>query len=244
MDTVFLLIITALFFGLRHGIDWDHIAAITDLTGASQTFQKGFLQANLYVIGHALVIVILGLSAILIGAKLPNSIDKFMEPVVGLTLLGLGLVLLLSITIKRKTINNFSRGVLLFNLIINLYNRVHKKFSPHHHDKHSIKSISGKSAFIIGLLHGIGAETPTQVTLFAATAGAKSPLDGILALGAFVIGLMVSNTTITVLSIMGFNKFSKNANVSLVLGSITSVFSIFLGLLFLFNREGLLPAIF
>ncbi len=32
-----LLIFSALVFGLRHGIDWDHIAAITDITASQET---------------------------------------------------------------------------------------------------------------------------------------------------------------------------------------------------------------
>jgi high-affinity nickel permease len=31
------LVVTALALGIRHGVDWDHIAAIADLSGTAET---------------------------------------------------------------------------------------------------------------------------------------------------------------------------------------------------------------
>lgn len=36
-QTILLSALTAFVLGLRHGIDWDHIAAITDIVGAVET---------------------------------------------------------------------------------------------------------------------------------------------------------------------------------------------------------------
>ena len=35
------LLVTALFLGFRHGIDWDHIAAITDITSTTAASTAG-----------------------------------------------------------------------------------------------------------------------------------------------------------------------------------------------------------
>src|ERR1044071_3438957 len=35
------LLLTALLLGLRHGIDWDHIAAITDITSTTAAAESG-----------------------------------------------------------------------------------------------------------------------------------------------------------------------------------------------------------
>ncbi|HEV8545461.1 MAG TPA: hypothetical protein VGQ64_04160, partial [Candidatus Limnocylindrales bacterium] len=128
------LLATALFLGLRHGIDWDHIAAITDITSTAaassaaeaihqtehrsahghvhehggpgerrvhdasagvlamapptvfaltrQRFLSEQAQAivlgTLYALGHALVVGLLGLAAILFGAILPDWVDPIM----------------------------------------------------------------------------------------------------------------------------------------------------------------------
>ena len=134
--------------GLRHGIDWDHLAAITDITSATATSDEttrehadspsplaraaalapragtfavaaapglgemrvsgiqngrvarvstrrreawhGFFLATMYALGHASLVVALGLLAIWFGTLLPHWIDPLMGRIVGLTLLLLG----------------------------------------------------------------------------------------------------------------------------------------------------------
>lgn len=99
--------------GLRHGVDWDHIAAITDITNSVVTTEEatehmvalsaggaaaafpgkrsgtrwhetrwGFGLATLYALGHASVVIALGLLAIWAGTILPAWIDPIMEAVV------------------------------------------------------------------------------------------------------------------------------------------------------------------
>ena len=54
------LLATAYGFGFRHGIDWDHIAALTDITGSQDDGRRSMLFATLYAVGHALVVFALG----------------------------------------------------------------------------------------------------------------------------------------------------------------------------------------
>src|SRR3954470_17144946 len=91
------LVVTAFGFGFRHGIDWDHIAALTDITGTERTPRRSMLLATLYALGHALVVFGLGLVAILLSDELPDSVDTFMEHLVGVTLLVFGGYVLVSL---------------------------------------------------------------------------------------------------------------------------------------------------
>jgi high-affinity nickel-transport protein len=67
-----LLLINAFLLGLRHGIDWDHIAAIFDIVGFGSYPQTGLPKPNkssllasfCYATGHGLVVVALGTAAI------------------------------------------------------------------------------------------------------------------------------------------------------------------------------------
>ena len=89
------LVATAFGFGFRHGIDWDHIAAITDITSSQESPRRSMFFATLYAAGHAVVVFGLGLAAIVLAANLPSSLDAVMERFVGVTLLILGVVALL-----------------------------------------------------------------------------------------------------------------------------------------------------
>jgi high-affinity nickel-transport protein len=50
--------------GFRHGIDWDHIAALTDLTASRDRVRQSMALATMYAVGHALVVFALGVATI------------------------------------------------------------------------------------------------------------------------------------------------------------------------------------
>ncbi|HYL40607.1 MAG TPA: hypothetical protein VET90_04795, partial [Candidatus Binatus sp.] len=152
------LLTTALVLGFRHGFDWDHLAAITDVTSTTTTAdvaeighqsahderhehahhhggpdeirvhgrpgypptapvtapsgpvagptvrarrsveeRRALVLGSLYALGHATVVVVLGLLALAFGAVLPAWVDPIMARVVGLTLLLLGLWVFVSL---------------------------------------------------------------------------------------------------------------------------------------------------
>ena len=232
--------------GIRHGIDWDHIAAIADLTGATDSKKKALTLGTLYIIGHASVILLLGGIAILIKINLPPWIDIIMERFVGVTLILLGLWLILSLLVHGKQFKMKSSRMLLIKAIAAVYNYLHDKLPHAHHHKHISlpDQYSKKTAYITGIIHGIGAETPTQLLLFLTAAGIGNGLLGIVVLIIFVLGLLVSNFVIICLAVIGFYSARKNASLRITLGTITAVFSLALGTLFLFNKASYLPAIF
>src|SRR6266699_3204534 len=90
------LVVTAFGFGFRHGIDWDHIAALTDITGSQENGRRSMVLATMYALGHALVVFALGVAAIVLAERLPPSFDDAMQRVVGATLLMLGVYVIIS----------------------------------------------------------------------------------------------------------------------------------------------------
>ena len=88
---------SALVLGIRHGIDWDHIAAISDITSTTTNVESadarvsasrvrfGALEtravwlASLYALGHATVVAALGALALYFQTLLPEWIDPIME---------------------------------------------------------------------------------------------------------------------------------------------------------------------
>ena len=79
----------ALVFGFRHGFDWDHIAALTDLTGSQRTSRRSMWLATLYALGHAAMVLVLGITAIVFAEQVPESVDLVMERFVGVSLIAL-----------------------------------------------------------------------------------------------------------------------------------------------------------
>jgi hypothetical protein len=282
------LIVAALAFGLRHGIDWDHIAAITDLTASQDSPRAGLRLGTLYVLGHAAVVFVLGVAAILVGDRLPPAVDEVMGKVVGVTLVILGIYVIFSLIRHRRAFRMQSRWMLVlrgvraaYRWVMGLKGSQHSRGVEHdhahalaggyHHDgkdeagvisaggqlgisRHThphrhydsadpLASYSAKTAFGVGALHGIGAETPTQVLIFLAAAGAGGPIAGLFVLAVFLVGLAISNSVITLSSAFGFLAASRRFGVYASVGAITGVVSLGIGILFLAGRETMLPAI-
>ena len=86
------LIGTGLGLGLRHGVDWDHIAAITDVTGTQPERVKAVRLGTLYALGHATVVVALGLERV--ARSLLFEIDGTHPGIIVAAVLALGAVAL------------------------------------------------------------------------------------------------------------------------------------------------------
>jgi high-affinity nickel-transport protein len=288
------VLISAFLFGFRHGIDWDHIAAITDITSSQENNRASILFGTLYALGHALVVFLIGSAAILLGAKLPPGVDPIMERIVGFTLVILGVFVFASLIKHGREFRMRSRWMLIFSGIRTAYRKTrsavgrssgvsaehaHGDLDPihlhddegmtvavaddlpvsewhhghhgrpgHHHHKHpepdAFMEYGRGTAFVVGMVHGIGAETPTQIVIFltAVTVGGKAAGEAVLL--AFLVGLLTSNTMITLGSTFGFLRASKNWKIYVTVAILTGTFSLVIGLLFLSGEGRVLPVLF
>ena len=287
------LFVTAFGLGFRHGIDWDHIAAITDITSSQETPRMGLYFGSLYALGHATVVFVIGVIAIVLGDNLPDSVDKTMEKVVGVTLLLLGVYVFYSLAKHGRDFRMRSRWMLVFSGVQRGFSwarehvRRHEDIEVEHvHEHPSVepfmhheadeeaanggmvkRKVSTKSrthahghkhrmpddpfmnygratAIGVGMLHGIGGETPTQVLIFVTAAGLGGGGAGVAILAAFLTGLFTSNSIITLSSAYGFLKASKRFAIYATVAVLTGVFSLGIGTLFLIGKTSLLPALF
>ena len=287
--------------GLRHGIDWDHLAAITDITSATVTTEEttresadalsslvtaaalapqagtlaigatsglsemrvtridygrmapvdtqrrreawhGFFLATMYALGHASLVVALGLLAIWFGTLLPHWIDPLMGRIVGLTLLFLGVWIIYSLVRYGRDFRLQSRWMVLIALARNGLGRLRSRITgePMAH-RHELTQYGPGTAFGIGVLHGIGAETGSQALLLAGAVGATAQATGTALLLFFALGLLMSNSLIAAFSAFGFVSASTRRSVYLVFGIFAAVFSLIVGFLFVTGQESALP---
>jgi high-affinity nickel-transport protein len=293
---------TGLALGIRHGIDWDHIAAITDIT--STTAAAGVAEAaheeqhrsvsghhhghggareihahdagpgaatlapatrggdsafarfgseqleaiqlgTLYALGHGVVVIALGVAALSFGAILPDWLDPIMGRVVGLTLVLLGVWVLYSVYRYARAGESFrlrSRWMLVFDGVRYAWRLVLARLHGHEHvEPLEMSSYGPKTAFGVGMIHGVGAETGTQVLLIAAVGGAASAGLGIPMLVAFVLGLLISNFAIVVLTSVGFVASQTRERIYVVVGLVAGMFSVVLGTIYVLSLDTIVP---
>jgi high-affinity nickel permease len=108
-----LALVSAGVLGFRHGFDYDHIAAISDITSVETSRPRAMRMGLVYVLGHAGMVAGLGGAVVLFQRSLPRSLDNWAERAVGLTLLILGVYVLGTLLRERASFVPHSRATIL-----------------------------------------------------------------------------------------------------------------------------------
>lgn len=252
------LLASSLGLGLRHGVDWDHISAITDITGTEYDRRRSAFLAILYALGHGAAVLALGALAIVAGERLPNWIDPLMERVVGATLLVLAVLLVRSLW--RNDGARTSRGVMLMNGLRALRRRLQRTTHveiehahPHHHGDATVvtahvhavdvTNYTVGGALLIGLLHGVGAETGTQALVLVSASRVSSAAGGLAVLVAFVAGIIITTGAIALSTAFGWNVMSGRGRAYRILTVATAAASGLVGIMFVTGHAGALPGL-
>lgn len=262
------LVVTASLLGVRHGLDWDHVAAIIDLAGAENVATTGNpdraksapitvsdgVKLNLrttalggyYALGHSASVIAMAIVAACFVGALPSWLDDWTARLVGITLLGFGVWILFSLvaSLTGKKEYRYAGRVMLIEAIGRKFHSAWSGFqasvqSPtaqhvHGHGTIALKMDADKlgvrrhTAFGLGVLHGLGAETGTQIAALTAASHAALP-NGIYILGGFIGGLIVANCILASAIATGFITVASIQILNTALGVISGVFSIYVG---------------
>ncbi len=312
------LLLTALGLGLRHGIDWDHIAAIADLSGNAENRRKGFVLSMAYALGHGAVVFLLGTAAIAFGLAIPDGLDEIMGRIVGITLILLGVWIIAELVRKGRDFRLRSRWMLVIDgtfaglrkvqrglsgrkisvehdhthdhddVVIDLTDDAHASSSVAAHDHAHLEanapmptlapaggwrglrdrvhghshtsshshshshdlalpdqpggSYGHRTATGIGMLHGVGIESPTQIAIFVASSAAAGVGFGLTLLGAWVVGLIATNAVLALIAGAGLLSAERSFPIYAAVAVIVSVLSIALGALYFVGLD-VLPAL-
>ena len=237
---VFLTLASCALLGFRHGFDYDHIAAITDITSVGDRPSESMRNSSMYALGHASMVALMACAVIFFHLSLPQGLDHWMERFVGLTLIVLAIYILSKLVTGDRDSLPPARGMLLMRFGHWL---LHSAFRPAHtRPQPPVRAYSASAAFGVGVIHGVGAETPSQLTLFLLAANLGGTAKGFLGLGMFLVGLLAMNTLMAA-SACGMFRFSARRSTLRVFSGLTAAYSLAIGIVFLFGLSGRLPNI-
>ena len=241
--------------GFRHGFDLDHVAAITDISG-SQVFRlRAFVLSTLYALGHALTVVALGLGIAWAGWDVPDAGRLVGLTLVALGGYVLWCVATDRRPTSRaglvtRAMDRVRARLQPTTFVEHEHEHGHdghhrhahgelvERPEPsepvgvvvrhgHRHRHEEIRAPYGVAGAVgIGLVHGIGAETPTQVLALAA---------GTVSLAPFLLGLFLANTVVAVVAVIGLTERRLRW-----LNALVGAFSIYVGAFLLATSPPLL----
>lgn len=235
------LLVSAFVLGLRHGIDWDHIAAITDISSTQVAVRRSLWLSTLYALGHAAVVLAIGAALILANIEMPAGLESLMGRVVGATLVFLGIWVIVALVRHGDQFRMRSRWMLLLSVVRSGYRRLRVRSEAVRATDDPFVSYGAKTSLGVGMLHGVGAETPTQVVIFLGAAGVGGRGLGMAVLLVFVLGLITANTLIAVGASVGFLSANRSLRAYRVAGAVVAIFSLVLGTVFLLGDASALP---
>jgi high-affinity nickel-transport protein len=247
-----LALLSCLLLGLRHGFDYDHVAAIADITNVQRGWREGMQLGLLYALGHALTVAVLGIAVILFHLTIPAGLDSLSERLVGATLIVLAVyVLFVNVRGWRKDMESAghrhisrSRVALLISAGRHAAWRAGRWMgsTAKRPDTFAFR-YDRSSVFGVGMVHGLGAETPSQLLLFLVAANLGGASRGAIGLAAFLVGLLVMNTLMTASACGLFVGGRERPWLQTGLTSLTAVYSFCVGSVFLFGMSGRLPSL-
>ena len=239
---------SCLVLGLRHGFDYDHLAAISDITAVQRSWSSGLGLGVTYALGHAFTVTALGIAVLQMHIGLPQGLDHWTERLIGLTLILLGIGV--AAGILRKDAHGHAHGRVESRLAIGINGALWTAWQVRRiWNRGALKPqrfqwmYTGRSVFLVGILHGVGAETPSQLALFFLTANLGGTSRGMLGLGAFAIGLVAMNALMTASLGGAFSAGARRPQFYTAIAWTGAAYSCVIGFVFLIGAAGRLPAL-
>lgn len=165
------LLVTALLLGAAHSFAPDHLAAIGVFVSRRPQWRRALAIGVRWGVGHSLVILSVGGALVLTGWRFPATLGPWVERIVGVTLVVVGVVALVR-ALRIHAHRHEHDGIAHWHL------HSHRRSEAHDHMHHA--------ALGMGMLHGLAGTGALVIALPLAAAQSTSLALGYLL--AFGIG--------------------------------------------------------
>lgn len=213
------LVSYALFLGVFHAFEADHIAAVTALSSRTRGAKRVAKIGLFWGLGHTLVLFIAGVIVLFLGVSIPDGLSSFFEALVGISLCILGVYIIAKVRREKLHIHTHSHDG--------------KKHMHLHSHQHSSRHTHEHNSLFFGALHGL-AGSGAIVLLVIATA--HSIIEGLVFIAAFGIGSILSMTCVSFVFGHILEKISEIATLVRTVRYGAGIFSISVGVLLVIQQ--------
>lgn len=186
--SLWVVVLVAVFLGLRHAADPDHLAAVTTLiaSGRDRAGRAAAQMGLAWGLGHGATLFVFGLPIVVFNAYLPERLQQAAETVIGFVIVYLAVRLL----------HRWRTGFFHVHAHAHDGDR-HAHLHPHHATsthEHEHRARTPLGAFGIGLVHGMGGSAGVSILLLASI---ESQMLAVVSLVILAVFTAVSMTMLT-----------------------------------------------
>ena len=190
------ILILGFFLGMRHALEADHVAAVASLTAKNMSVREAVKQGAVWGIGHTLMLFIFGGAAILMNGAVPADMALWLEFLVGIMLVLLGLDVVRRMIRDRVHYHTHKHG----EDVRHFHAHSHREDAPHapHGEQHAHAHHSAfpKRALFVGLMHGMAG---SAVLIVLAMQQLQSPVAGMVYIALFGVGSIIGMAALSMI---------------------------------------------
>src|SRR6267143_6041115 len=175
-----------LVLGLRHALDPDHLAAVSTIVSESKSLRRSSLVGTFWGMGHTLSLLLAGVLVIALKFQISARLTVWMEFVVALMLILLGIKSLLrSLRCLKVHVHRHRHDGTEHTHV-----HLHRPGEQHAHGhRHLVKF--GARPFFIGMVHGMAGSGALMILVLATIPSAVAGLIYVAIFGMGSIGGML-----------------------------------------------------
>jgi sulfite exporter TauE/SafE len=213
MSALLLTYSTALLLGSLHALEADHMAAVTSFAVRRPTLRAAVRFGVRWSVGHGGAIIVVGSLLILLGLRVPDLLEHWLERFVGLVMIGLGLWTFRGARALHAHQHDHGDGTVHAHL------HSHALGGDHDH---------GHAVTAVGLVHGL-AGSGAAVALIPLVAF-DSPAYAVLYLAVFAVGTIAAMAVYGLLAGLIVGRTARSSvRLAQVLARVTGTFTVAVG---------------
>lgn len=171
--------------GMQHALEADHIAAVSSIAARRNNARDIVKHGLTWGLGHTLTLLAFAGFAILLGRAIPNHLTQWLETIVGIMLVGLGLNVLWKLHCDRVHFHRHHHGD--GRTHIHVHSHAHERV-PHEQSSHTHEHGFRWRTLAVGLVHGMAG---SAALLVLAASQISSPFVGLIYVTLFGVGSMI-----------------------------------------------------
>ena len=185
------LLLLGLLLGMKHAVEADHVAAVASLATSSRRLRDTVTLAAMWGVGHAGMLVIVGVVVIALRIALPEPLPEVFEGAVGVMLIVLGIGVLRRVRARgvhvHVHVHRHQGGMLHVHAHAHEAAAAHADPRPLHEHVH----VPVSRALLVGSIHGLAG---SAALVLLALQAASSRMAALACLVAFSVGTVLGMT--------------------------------------------------